>query len=42
MYIINEIKECIRRIVRDYDVVVVEIGGMVGDIESMFFFEVVR
>lgn len=42
LYIINEIKECIRRIVRDYDVVVVEIGGMVGDIESMFFFEVVR
>lgn len=41
-HITNEIKERIRRIARDYDVVVVEIGGTVGDIESMPFLEAAR
>ncbi len=41
-HITNEIKERIRRIARDYDVVIVEIGGTVGDIESMPFLEAAR
>ncbi|WP_042696750.1 glutamine hydrolyzing CTP synthase [Thermococcus sp. PK] len=41
-HITNEIKERIRRIAREYDVVVVEIGGTVGDIESMPFLEAAR
>ncbi|RLF89969.1 CTP synthetase [Thermococci archaeon] len=41
-HITNEIKERIRRIARDYDIVVVEIGGTVGDIESMPFLEAAR
>ncbi|WP_297499410.1 glutamine hydrolyzing CTP synthase, partial [Thermococcus sp.] len=41
-HITNEIKERIRRIARDYEVVVVEIGGTVGDIESMPFLEAAR
>ncbi len=41
-HVTNEIKDRIRRIARDYDVVVVEIGGTVGDIESMPFLEAAR
>ncbi len=41
-HITNEIKERIRAIAREYDVVVVEIGGTVGDIESMPFLEAAR
>ena len=41
-HITNEIKERIRRIARDYDVVIVEIGGTVGDIEGMPFLEAAR
>ncbi|NJE60787.1 CTP synthase [Thermococcus sp. 21S7] len=41
-HITNEIKERIREIARDHDVVVVEIGGTVGDIESMPFLEAAR
>lgn len=41
-HITNEIKERIRRIAKEYDVVVVEIGGTVGDIESMPFLEAAR
>ena len=41
-HITNEIKDRIRRITKDYDVVIVEIGGTVGDIESMPFLEAAR
>ncbi|ALM74786.1 glutamine hydrolyzing CTP synthase [Thermococcus barophilus] len=41
-HITNEIKERIRRIARDHDVVIIEIGGTVGDIESMPFLEAAR
>ncbi|AIF69960.1 CTP synthetase [Palaeococcus pacificus DY20341] len=41
-HITNEIKERIRKIAQDYEVVVVEIGGTVGDIESMPFLEAAR
>ena len=34
-HITNEIKDCIRAVARDVDVVLVEIGGTVGDIESL-------
>ncbi|MCL2336574.1 MAG: CTP synthase [Firmicutes bacterium] len=43
-HITNEIKERVRRIAeeRDPDVVIVEIGGTVGDIESLPFLEAIR
>jgi len=43
-HITNEIKERIRRVTKDenYDVVICEIGGTVGDIESLPFIEAVR
>ena len=41
-HITNEIKERIRKIADGYDIVVVEIGGTVGDIESMPFLEAAR
>ncbi|ASI99805.1 glutamine hydrolyzing CTP synthase [Thermococcus celer] len=41
-HVTNEIKERIRGIAREHDVVVVEIGGTVGDIESMPFLEAAR
>lgn len=41
-HITNEIKERIRKITEEYDIVVVEIGGTVGDIESMPFLEAAR
>ncbi|HXH06410.1 MAG TPA: CTP synthase [Vicinamibacterales bacterium] len=41
-HITNEIKDSIRAIARDVDVVIVEIGGTVGDIESQPFLEAIR
>jgi CTP synthase len=41
-HITNEIKDAIRATARDVDVVIVEIGGTVGDIESMPFLEAIR
>ena len=41
-HITNEIKDAIRTAGRDVDVVLVEIGGTVGDIESMPFLEAIR
>jgi CTP synthase len=41
-HITNEIKDCIRAVGRDVDVVLVEIGGTVGDIESLPFMEAIR
>ncbi len=43
-HITNEIKERLKRVVHDahYDVVIVEIGGTVGDIESLPFLEAIR
>jgi CTP synthase len=41
-HITNEIKDCIRSVGRDADVVLVEIGGTVGDIESLPFMEAIR
>jgi CTP synthase len=41
-HITNEIKEAIRLSSRDVDVALVEIGGTVGDIESMPFLEAIR
>jgi len=41
-HITNEIKDAVRLAGRDVDVVLVEIGGTVGDIESMPFLEAIR
>ena len=41
-HITNEIKDDIRMAARDVDVLIVEIGGTVGDIESMPFLEAIR
>jgi CTP synthase len=41
-HITDEIKASIRAVSRDADVVIVEIGGTVGDIESLPFLEAVR
>jgi len=41
-HITDEIKSGIRAVARDVDVVIVEIGGTVGDIESLPFLEAVR
>ena len=41
-HITNEIKECLRAAAKDVDVVMVEIGGTVGDIESQPFLEAIR
>jgi len=41
-HITNEIKDAIRQAGRDVDIVLVEIGGTVGDIESMPFLEAIR
>ncbi|MEP6732989.1 MAG: CTP synthase, partial [bacterium] len=41
-HITDEIKSAIRRISPDNDVVIVEIGGTVGDIESQPFLEAIR
>jgi CTP synthase len=41
-HITNEIKNGIRAVAKDVDVVLVEIGGTVGDIESLPFLEAIR
>ncbi len=41
-HITNEIKERVREATRDVDVAIVEVGGTVGDIESLPFLEAVR
>ena len=41
-HITDEIKASIRRVAKDVDVVIVEIGGTVGDIEGLPFLEAVR
>ncbi|MEW6128193.1 MAG: CTP synthase [Acidobacteriota bacterium] len=41
-HITNEIKEVIRAAAKDYDVAIVEVGGTVGDIESLPFLEAIR
>jgi len=41
-HITDEIKEAMRRVASEYDVVIVEIGGTVGDIESLPFLEAIR
>ena len=41
-HITNEIKCRIQRLANDYDIVITEIGGTVGDIESLPFLEAVR
>jgi CTP synthase len=41
-HITNEIKDAIRAVAADVDVVLVEIGGTVGDIESLPFLEAIR
>ncbi|HET7619262.1 MAG TPA: CTP synthase [Vicinamibacterales bacterium] len=41
-HITNEIKDSIRAVAHDVDIVLVEIGGTVGDIESQPFLEAIR
>ncbi|MEJ5299979.1 MAG: CTP synthase [Thermodesulforhabdaceae bacterium] len=41
-HITDEIKNAIRGVVNDEDIVIVEIGGTVGDIESLPFLEAIR
>ncbi len=41
-HVTNEIKDTIRKISHDVDVVIVEIGGTIGDIESLPFLEAIR
>jgi CTP synthase len=41
-HVTNEIKSAIRRVSNDVDVVIVEIGGTIGDIESLPFVEAIR
>jgi CTP synthase len=41
-HITNEIKESLRRVAGDVDIVLVEIGGTVGDIESQPYLEAIR
>src|SRR5918993_537082 len=41
-HITNEIKEAIKAVAQDVDIVLVEIGGTVGDIESLPFVEAIR
>jgi CTP synthase len=41
-HITDEIKQCIRNVAKDTDIAIVEIGGTVGDIESLPFLEAIR
>ena len=41
-HVTNEIKNAMRKVAADVDVVLVEIGGTVGDIESLPFLEAIR
>lgn len=41
-HVTNEIKSRIQRLANDYDIVITEVGGTIGDIESLPFLEAVR
>jgi CTP synthase len=41
-HVTDEIKRCFKRVAEGVDVVIVEIGGTVGDIESLPFLEAIR
>jgi len=41
-HVTNEIKAAIKKVADDVDVVIVEVGGTVGDIESLPFLEAIR
>ena len=41
-HITDEIKRAIKSVSNDYDIVIVEIGGTIGDIESLPFLEAIR
>ena len=41
-HVTDEIKRCFRRVAEGVDIVIVEIGGTVGDIESLPFLEAIR
>ena len=41
-HVTNEIKAAIQKVAHDVDVVIVEVGGTVGDIESLPFLEAIR
>jgi CTP synthase len=41
-HVTNEIKNAMRKVAQDTDVTIVEIGGTVGDIESLPFLEAIR
>jgi CTP synthase len=41
-HITDEIKRCIKLAAKDVDIVIVEIGGTIGDIESLPFLEAIR
>lgn len=41
-HITDEIKKAVKSVSNDYDVVIVEIGGTIGDIESLPFLEAIR
>ena len=41
-HVTNEIKAAIKKVSNDVDVVIVEVGGTVGDIESLPFLEAIR
>jgi len=41
-HITDEIKACILRTAGDFDIVIVEVGGTIGDIESLPFLEAIR
>jgi CTP synthase len=41
-HVTNEIKNAMRKVAQDTDVIIVEIGGTVGDIESLPFLEAIR
>ena len=41
-HVTNEIKAAMKKVAQDVDVAIVEIGGTVGDIESLPFMEAIR
>jgi CTP synthase len=41
-HVTDEIKRCVKRVAEGVDIVIVEIGGTVGDIESLPFLEAIR
>jgi CTP synthase len=41
-HITDEIKNCIRLVSKDVDIAIIEIGGTIGDIESLPFLEAIR